>query len=175
MCVCVCLCTVRCTMPLTFQNLWQDAERNQQVASLKKSFYSSPDVGRGAKTPGESLGIAPPSAADSEWLSLLGVFVDLPLCRWDMVMLPGFNQVLMCCECVANVLPMCHIDVEVLNVFQPVYTHMYPPPHMTCMHPPPHRSSTSFNLCTPTCSRPSSQRRGKCITSTCRRPVDLTA
>ena len=81
-----------------------DADRNQQIAALKKSFYSSSDGGDGASAP-EGTAVASRRAPDAEWMPLLGVYEDMPLCRWDMVMLPGFNQV--------------------LNVFQPMYTHMF--------------------------------------------------
>ena len=92
--------------PETMQDLrdGMDADRNQQIAALKKSFYSSSDGGDGASAP-EGTAVASRRAPDAEWMPLLGVYEDMPLCRWDMVMLPGFNQV--------------------LNVFQPMYTHMF--------------------------------------------------
>jgi hypothetical protein len=89
--------------PVTMQDLrdGMDSERNKQVSALKKLFYSSD-----AQTAQENIA---PNAEKSEqlqkWTSLFGVLEDVPLCRWQMVMLPGFNQV--------------------LNVFQPMYTHMF--------------------------------------------------
>ena len=76
-----------------------DSERNKQIAALKKSFYSAPDVDTARQNAQQ------PENGDEQWSSLLGVYTDLPICRWGMVMLPGFNQV--------------------LNVFQPMYTHMF--------------------------------------------------
>ena len=76
-----------------------DAERNKMVAALKKTFYSPAVVPVEGPTASEERDLR------SEWSSLLGVLSNIPLCRWEMVMLPGFNQM--------------------LNVFQPAYTHMF--------------------------------------------------
>ena len=75
----------------------QDVERNAQVAALKKAFYNSeaPDRAGGGGGFAEGTG----------QVSLLGVLRDMPVCRWEMHMLPGFNHV--------------------LNVWQPMYTHMF--------------------------------------------------
>jgi hypothetical protein len=79
-----------------------NAERNAQIASLKKSFYSAP-TSRDERIPEEEQ-VGTPTATAGE-VSLLGVLRDMPLCRWEMTMLPGYNQV--------------------LNVWQPMYTHMF--------------------------------------------------
>ena len=75
----------------------QNVERNAQVAALKKAFYNSeaPDRAGGGGGFAEGTG----------QVSLLGVLRDMPVCRWEMHMLPGFNHV--------------------LNVWQPMYTHMF--------------------------------------------------
>ncbi len=78
-----------------------DAERNKQIAALRKSFYTS----EFADAPTQATERAASDEPVKEWSSLLGVLHDLPICRWGMVMLPGFNQE--------------------LNVFQPMYTHMF--------------------------------------------------
>jgi hypothetical protein len=69
--------------PVVAQDLrdGMDEERNAQVAALKKSFYA---------TSGDRTTSASEAEADSKqrW-SLLGVLEDIPLCRWEMVMLPG--------------------------------------------------------------------------------------
>jgi hypothetical protein len=71
-----------------------DAERNAQIAALKRAFYT-----------GKSEEGSTPEAESLQGVSLLGVLRDAPLCRWEMVMLPGYNHV--------------------LNVWQPMYTHMF--------------------------------------------------
>ncbi len=60
----------------------RDLERNAQISALKKLFYQSPDV-QGEDAKHEAANPLP---------SLLGVMEDMPLCRWDqIVMLPGYN------------------------------------------------------------------------------------
>jgi len=82
--------------------------RNEQVLALKRSFYSSPEpseeIPDAEKLGGRGLAarrVAKAGTPDS----LLGIIRDIPLCRWDNVMLPGFNQV--------------------LNVWMPIYTHLF--------------------------------------------------
>jgi len=87
-----------------------DAERNAQIAALKKQFYSVPqpsdEVPEGETSVGSEVsGSESPADAQETGLSMLGVLKDAPLCRWEMCMLPGYNQV--------------------LNVWQPMYTHMF--------------------------------------------------
>ena len=62
-----------------------------QVAALKRSFYSSPELSQ--------------DMPNDRWDRVLGLMKDMPLCRWENVILPGYNQV--------------------LNVWQPMYTHMF--------------------------------------------------
>jgi hypothetical protein len=80
--------------------------RNTQIALLKKSFYSSTefsqDLPDAEKVGGRGAGGRHYEDIDSgPWDSLLGLIPDLPLCRWQNVMLPGYNQVLniwqVCC------------------------------------------------------------------------------
>ena len=89
--------------------------RNAQIMALKRNFYSSPEDlpetekrggrGGGARRNGGSLRPDSELLEADELEGLLGLMKDMPLCRWENVMLPGFNQV--------------------LNVWQPVYTHMF--------------------------------------------------
>ena len=109
---------------------------NVQVAALKKSFY--------AGAPGN----AEAGATGSQPWSVLGVLEDMPLCRWEMVMLPGSLRI-SGNRCTLRRMPRCaaacrasaviqlapkHGDKfsantagfnQVLNVFQPMYTHMF--------------------------------------------------
>ena len=78
-----------------------DEERNAQIAALKKTFYSSSDSEPKSKEPGATSS----DKQSDKQISLLGVLQDMPLCRWEMMMLPGFNSV--------------------LNVWQPMYVHMF--------------------------------------------------
>ena len=78
-----------------------DEERNAQIAALKKTFYSSTDSEPKSKEPDATSS----DKQSDKQVSLLGVLQDMPLCRWEMMMLPGFNSV--------------------LNVWQPMYVHMF--------------------------------------------------
>eukprot|EP00802_Teleaulax_amphioxeia_P007792 Tamp_07800.p1 GENE.Tamp_07800~~Tamp_07800.p1 ORF type:complete len:592 (-),score=123.98 Tamp_07800:658-2433(-) len=82
--------------------------RNEQILALKKTFYSSPELSEeipdSEKGGGRGHGARSIARAIASDL-LLGIIRDMPLCRWDNVMLPGFNQV--------------------LNVWQPIYTHLF--------------------------------------------------
>ena len=71
--------------------------RNEQILALKKTFYSSPELSEeipdSEKGGGRGHGARSIARAIASDL-LLGIIRDMPLCRWDNVMLPGFNQVL---------------------------------------------------------------------------------
>ena len=68
-------------LPVVAQDLrdGMDEERNAQVAALKKSFYAA----------AADASVSEAEADSKQHWSLLGVLEDIPLCRWEMVMLPG--------------------------------------------------------------------------------------
>ena len=81
-----------------------DKMRNAKVAAIKRSFYSSPDVTGplDERIPKLSEDVV---NENELWDSLLGLMPDMPLCRWENVMLPGYNNV--------------------LNVWEPMYIHLF--------------------------------------------------
>ena len=90
-----------------------DEARNAQLAALKKAFYASAaTAARGVGEERLDPSNLPGAAADA---ARLGMYLDVPLCRWSFVILP-------------------HHQAQ-LNVWQPQYTLMFesllatPPPH----------------------------------------------
>jgi hypothetical protein len=78
--------------------------RNAQIMALKKNFYSSPELsedlpdterrgGRGSAARRNGCSARPSYELHGAFEGLLGLMKDMPLCRWENVMLPGFNQV----------------------------------------------------------------------------------
>jgi hypothetical protein len=62
-----------------------DQERNAQISALKKLFYQTPHNASDEEAAKETTENRPLA-------TLLGVMEDMPLCRWDqIVMLPGYN------------------------------------------------------------------------------------
>jgi hypothetical protein len=64
-----------------------DQERNAQISALKKLFYQTPHI---ASSDEEEA--AKETTENRPLATLTGVMEDMPLCRWDqIVMLPGYN------------------------------------------------------------------------------------
>jgi len=83
----------------------RDAERNAQVSALKRAFYTGEDSAEVSSIPADEMVGEKTPIGSTRPVSLLGVLRDMPLCRWEMNMLPFYNNV--------------------LNVWQPMYTHLF--------------------------------------------------
>ena len=83
----------------------KDSSRNADVMAIKKLFYAAPsDKGSGAGAPSDT-GSDAGEALEAVDTARLGLLHDLPLTRWNMVLLPH--------------------QQTVLNVFQPEYVHLF--------------------------------------------------